>query len=160
MTGEARDRIKIGILSDTHGTLPAEIFTAFDGVDRIIHAGDIGSMTIIAELTALAPVTAVYGNCDDWSVRSHLKPATSFSCLGFDIQISHFPRDLRESVDPDHTLIVWGHTHRAEIRRSKAGLVINPGSACKPRGDEPATVALLTLAADKPPRAKIVELAA
>ena len=54
----------IGVLSDTHGALPPEVETALQGVDRIIHAGDIGGAWILDHLEAIAPVVAVRGNMD------------------------------------------------------------------------------------------------
>lgn len=56
--------MKIGILSDTHGWLHPELRSFFKGVDHIIHAGDIGSMDVLRQLSAIAPTTAVRGNID------------------------------------------------------------------------------------------------
>ena len=50
--------MRLGVISDTHGRLRPEVFTHFDGVDRILHAGDIGDPDILVELAAIAPVTA------------------------------------------------------------------------------------------------------
>jgi len=54
--------VRLGIISDTHGKLPPEVFEVFEAVDHIFHAGDVGSENILTDLEALAPVTAVYGN--------------------------------------------------------------------------------------------------
>ena len=56
--------MKIGVISDTHGFLDPKVLKLFAGVEHILHAGDIGSDAIIAELEAVAPVTAVLGNTD------------------------------------------------------------------------------------------------
>ncbi|RUM87908.1 MAG: YfcE family phosphodiesterase, partial [Thermodesulfatator sp.] len=56
--------MKTGIISDTHGTLPEKVLDIFQGVDLILHAGDIGSLHIIKELGSIAPVKAVHGNMD------------------------------------------------------------------------------------------------
>ena len=50
--------MKIGVISDTHGHLDRRVFGLFDGVDHILHAGDIGYPSLILELEAIAPVTA------------------------------------------------------------------------------------------------------
>jgi predicted phosphodiesterase len=34
--------LRIGLISDTHGLLRNEVYAAFEGVDEILHAGDIG----------------------------------------------------------------------------------------------------------------------
>src|SRR5262245_40627738 len=54
----------IGVVSDTHGLLRPEALRRLRGVDRIVHAGDIGSPEILTALAAVAPVTAVRGNND------------------------------------------------------------------------------------------------
>ena len=56
--------MKIGVISDTHGWLDRQVPKLFAGVEHILHAGDIGSDAIVAELEAVAPVTAVLGNTD------------------------------------------------------------------------------------------------
>jgi putative phosphoesterase len=56
--------MRIGLISDTHGRLDSRVVEIFEGVDRILHAGDIGGEEILAELGAVAPVTAVLGNTD------------------------------------------------------------------------------------------------
>ena len=55
----------IGLISDTHGLLRPEIARAFAGVDRILHAGDVGSRAVLEALAKIAPVDAVFGNVDD-----------------------------------------------------------------------------------------------
>lgn len=55
----------IGALSDTHGVLDPAISRAFAGVDRILHAGDVGDQAILRRLASVAPVVAVRGNCDN-----------------------------------------------------------------------------------------------
>ena len=49
----------VGLVSDTHGLLRPEIFSALEGVDLILHAGDVGGRSILDELSAIAPVRAV-----------------------------------------------------------------------------------------------------
>ena len=56
--------MRLGILSDTHGLLRPEAIAALQGVDHILHAGDIGDPGILDQLRALAPVTAIRGNID------------------------------------------------------------------------------------------------
>ncbi len=56
--------MKIGVISDTHGWLDPKIPATFAGVAHILHAGDIGSDAVTADLGKVAPVTAVLGNTD------------------------------------------------------------------------------------------------
>ena len=62
---------KIGVLSDTHGHLPKEVYEFFKDVDLIIHAGDIGSVDVLNELQAFKKTVAVYGNIDDFEKYSY-----------------------------------------------------------------------------------------
>jgi len=55
----------IGVISDTHGRLDPTVEKVFAGVDRIVHAGDVGDEAVLARLRAIAPLTAVRGNGDD-----------------------------------------------------------------------------------------------
>src|SRR2546427_13175827 len=56
--------MKIGVISDTHDYLDPKVPALFDGVDHILHAGDIGLPWLILQLENIAPVTAVLGNND------------------------------------------------------------------------------------------------
>ena len=51
---EAGVKVKVGVLSDTHIPMKAkalsdEVIRAFQGIDHIIHAGDIGSQEVLDE---------------------------------------------------------------------------------------------------------------
>src|SRR5437868_13545000 len=56
--------MKIGVISDTHDHFDSRVPDIFNGVDHILHAGDIGLPWIILELEQIAPVTVVLGNND------------------------------------------------------------------------------------------------
>ena len=64
--------MRLGVISDTHGLLRPQVFDVFSDVDHILHAGDVGPLSILRELERLAPVTAVYGNTDGSEVRARL----------------------------------------------------------------------------------------
>ena len=81
--------MRLGIISDTHGMLRPEVFEAFSGVDRILHAGDVGNAGILTDLQALAPVTAVYGNTDGAELRRSLPQVAALELDGFDIVVTH-----------------------------------------------------------------------
>ena len=79
----------VGLISDTHGLLRPAVVAALSGVDRILHAGDVGKPEILDELRAIAPVTAVRGNVDTGTGRKafqsvppcRLKASTFTSCI-------------------------------------------------------------------------------
>src|SRR5512138_2307822 len=60
---------KIGLLSDTHGTLDPGVLKFLSDSDEIWHAGDIGDAATFDRLSGLKPLRAVYGNIDDRTVR-------------------------------------------------------------------------------------------
>lgn len=139
-------KLLIGLISDTHGRLPAAVHRVFDGVDRIVHAGDIGEEAILDELGLIAPVVAVKGNMD-WADWSRKLPATEILTIG-DIRIGII-HDLYRLPDDFNNagcrVIIDGHTHRAQIVEKNGILHINPGSAGQPRDYRPASVAILEI---------------
>jgi uncharacterized protein len=142
---------RLGLISDTHGRLRPEVLTHFDGVDRILHAGDIGPPGILDDLGMLAPVVAVWGNTDGFDIR-HLVPEVADQTIeGRRIVVTHghqlgSPRpDALRAAHPQADVIVYGHTHRPLIDRDGGALVINPGSAGDARFGLRPTLAILTL---------------
>ncbi|HJT18758.1 MAG TPA: metallophosphoesterase family protein, partial [Thermoanaerobaculia bacterium] len=59
------DDFRIGVISDTHGLIRPEALVALQGVDHILHAGDIGGEHVLDALREIAPLTFVRGNNDD-----------------------------------------------------------------------------------------------
>lgn len=141
----------IGLISDTHGRLRPEVFRHFEGVDRILHAGDIGDLEILVELEALAPVTAVWGNTDGFDVRARVPELAWLELEGRRLLVVHghqlgspAPAGLRAAY-PDAGVIVYGHTHKALVDESDGRLVVNPGAGGPARFGVRPSVALLTL---------------
>jgi hypothetical protein len=157
--------MRIGVLSDSHDYLDPRIFDIFEGVERIMHAGDIVSMDIIIELSAIAPVIAVRGNMDSHEIAAHYPEDQRLQLAGADIFMTHNgglllrnPKIFRKRCGPRRPdVFVWGHTHRAEIKFIDSMLSLNPGS-CKQMLGLPASVALLDVSPDEKPRAEIVIL--
>jgi len=70
--------LTIGILSDTHGLIREQIYLHFKQCDFLLHAGDIGSPSILTQLSVIAPVYAVLGNTDSTWVFPELKETVFF----------------------------------------------------------------------------------
>jgi len=145
----------VGLISDTHGQLRPEVFSHFDGVDRILHAGDIGSVGLLAELETLAPVTAVWGNTDGFDLRMHVREAATLTLKGWRVLVVHGhqlgspkPESLLAAY-PGPDIIVYGHTHRPVVHRAGRRMAINPGAAGPPRFRLSPSVALLELTPDE-----------
>ncbi|MDO9108730.1 MAG: YfcE family phosphodiesterase, partial [Coriobacteriia bacterium] len=112
----------------------------------IIHAGDIGSAQVLLELEALAPLTAVLGNMDSCHLGSTVRSQATPMLGGVRFAVVHEPANLHiEALPKDTKVCITGHTHRAQIRESHGRLELNPGSASHPRGQLPASVAIITI---------------
>jgi putative phosphoesterase len=137
---------RIGLIADTHGLLRAEAVQALGGVDRIIHAGDIGGPEVIEALRAIAPVHAVRGNNDRGTWGGELPPRLDLQLGGVRIRVLHDVKEL--DVDPDAGIevVVSGHSHKPSVVRRQGILFVNPGSAGPRRFRLPVTLGYLTLA--------------
>ncbi len=124
---------RLGIISDTHGRLDHRVAEAFDGVDRVIHAGDIGAPHLLMELGLIAPLTAVLGNCDRPTEHSDLAPLARLTLDGVRILVVHDRSDVPGTPE-DVDVVVFGHSHRPLVQRLNGVLWVNPGSAQQPRG--------------------------
>ena len=140
----------IGLISDTHSLVRAEVFDALKEVALILHAGDVGGRGVLDELNAIAPVRAVSGNTDVPG-DPHLESSIDVDIDGVSIHVSHghelgspTPDRLLERYDAD--VIVYGHTHRALVERRAERLVVNPGAAGPRRFNLKPSVARLTVA--------------
>jgi uncharacterized protein len=127
--------MKLGILSDTHGLLRPEVFPQLEGVDHILHAGDVGSPDILLALEAVAPVTAVYGNTDGFELRNRLPTEARITLGGVEIVVLHGDRfgrtpspALLGPAFPGAGLVVFGHTHRPLMEAVGGTWFVNPGS--------------------------------
>jgi uncharacterized protein len=128
--------LRIGVIADTHGLFDPAILYHFQAVDHILHAGDIGRGSVIEQLRAIAPVTAVSGNVDGYE-RSRFPPERVLKLAGHRIAIRHIlfeggkltteGRMFLERVQPD--ICIFGHTHRPKIEWLGKILLFNPGSA-------------------------------
>jgi putative phosphoesterase len=151
--------IRVGIISDTHGLLRPEALEFLRGSDRILHAGDIGGAEILAQLSAIAPVTAVRGNNDRGPWADPIPETRCVDIGGVRLYLIH---DLSQlDLDPvarGIRVVVSGHSHRPVAQRRGEVLYLNPGSAGPRRFRLPVSVAELRVAAEDKFDARIVEL--
>ena len=138
--------MKLGIISDSHdshsGVLKAVKIFNDEKVDYVLHAGDIISpftANAFANVTT-AQLIAVYGNNDGEKIM--LK--TTIERFGGQIHqdafigelddkkifMTHVPIAIEEVVQSgNYDLVIYGHTHRQDIRKVNSTLVINPGES-------------------------------
>ena len=123
----------VGLVADTHGLVRPDIFSALDGVELILHAGDVGGIEVLTELATIAPIEAVAGNTDPAGTPG-LAEFLDREIDGVRIHVSHGhevgrPTPERLMALYPHDVLVYGHTHRQLITRAEGRLVINPGAA-------------------------------
>jgi putative phosphoesterase len=141
--------MKIGVISDTHGLLRPEAVARLAGVDRILHAGDIGGAEIIDTLRKIAPVAAIRGNIDRDVWASAYPDDLVVELGGRSIYVLHNLNEI--DFDPAASqidIVVSGHSHRPKIETRDGVLYLNPGSAGPRRFSLPIALATLDLAAD------------
>src|SRR4029450_3188364 len=101
----ARVAACVGLISDTHLpqrclALPEAIFTVFRGFDVILHAGDVGELRVLNELSRCAPVVAVHGNDETAEAQRELPYQQVVAVAGQRILLwhSHFPDRVDEML--------------------------------------------------------------
>jgi hypothetical protein len=151
--------MKIGVVSDTHGLLRPEVIPALNGVERILHLGDVGDPAILKSLEKVAPVMAIRGNVDRSGPCSRLPETEVLLLEGHYIYMLHDLHALHlDPVAARFSVVLFGHSHQPGIRKHKRVLYFNPGS-CGPRRFElPITIGLMTLESNADPHAEIVHL--
>jgi putative phosphoesterase len=136
----------IGVISDTHGLLRPQALAALEGVELIIHAGDIGDPRILKKLERLAPVHAVRGNTDRGDWAAHLPQSRVVEVGGVLLYVLHelFCLDL-DPAAAGLAAVIFGHTHSPRLERQNGVLFLNPGSAGPRRFTLPVTLARIKL---------------
>jgi putative phosphoesterase len=153
--------MKIGVISDTHGLLRPEVAPALVGVEHILHLGDVGKISILHELEAIAPVTAIRGNVDREGPCGELPETDVVVCEEHYIYMLHDLSTLH--LDPaaaKFAAVLFGHTHAPASYRHKGVLYFNPGSCGPRRFQLPVTIGMLTMGEDGQLVAEIVPLVA
>jgi len=137
---------RVGLISDTHGLLRPEAKQALAGVERIIHAGDIGARSILDELESVAPVVAVRGNNDKGEWARSIADTEIVKIDGVLIFTLHDVKEL--AVDPKasgYAVVIAGHSHRPSIENRDGVLFVNPGSAGPRRFNLPVSLGFLEI---------------
>jgi putative phosphoesterase len=132
----------IGVLSDSHDNVDAikKAVRFFNEAqcELVIHAGDFIAPFAARELGHLScPVKAVFGNCD--GEKKGLKKVIAsfgeiqrepfiFAYENKEFLLTHtqFAND-KYLKSKKYDVIVYGHTHKPDIRRVKDTLIVNPG---------------------------------
>ena len=150
--------MRIGVVSDTHGAVPAGVAEALAGVDHIMHAGDLERLQVLDELELVAPVTAVRGNCDGEGALARLPRVANLVLGGARFIVAHKAHvalSALEKATGPVAVVVTGHTHVPSVERRGSTLWVNPGSTTYERGSG-TSVAIVTVTDDGHVGAEIV----
>jgi putative phosphoesterase len=139
--------MRIGVISDTHDLLDPRVLNIFEGVEHILHGGDVGLPWLILKLEEIAPVTAVLGNTD---AGIPLRETEVVQLDGRKVLVHHIvnPHAPHETISqriarekPD--VVIFGHTHKPFCETIDGILYLNPGYAGRTRFSLPRSVAIL-----------------
>lgn len=159
----------LGILADTHGYFHPALPRDLEGVDLILHAGDVGDLAILDGLEAVAPVKAVWGNIDGERIRRRIPEHHRFEVEGLNVWMTHIAgrpgrwqqgmgAKLRESP-PD--VLVCGHSHILRVERVEAFddmLYVNPGASGQQGFHQEKTCLRLTIENGIPTEMDVIHL--
>jgi putative phosphoesterase len=132
--------LRIAVVADTHSSPHPETIKHLKALapDAILHAGDIGDLSVLEELAALAPLHAVRGNID--TRANQLPDVMVLDLVGADrtyrlllVHIAVYGPRLRADIAKiaraeKASLVVCGHSHVPFIGLDKGITVFNPGS--------------------------------
>jgi len=131
----------LGVLSDTHDNLPkfdkAVEFFNKQRVRFVLHAGDFIAPFSIAKLKKLScDWRGVYGNNDgertglanvsEGKIKETMLKAELHGRRIVMVHDIHTIGSAGEKAD----VIVYGHTHKPEVRMENGRLFVNPGECC------------------------------
>jgi putative phosphoesterase len=164
--------VEIALISDTHvpnqvRQLPPRLIARLQGIDLILHAGDLVCLDVLVSLKGIARTIAVYGNMDEPAVRRRLPRKRLLALAGKNVGLIHgnqAPALERQYLRSEHSyesppvtafykyllgefpeaeIILFGHFHVPVVKHWEGRLLVNPGSIAPYRGRS--SFAILTL---------------
>ncbi|HHU91524.1 MAG TPA: metallophosphoesterase [Halanaerobiaceae bacterium] len=158
--------MKIGVISDTHipyraKQIPDLVLDSFQGVDLIVHAGDLVQEEVLTSLAEIAPVKAVFGNVDSPELKMKLPEKLELELAGYKIGVIHGHNvrghllNTLSYVFPDADIIIFGHTHKQCNKIINGQLCFNPGSPTDRRMEKNYSFGIIELADEI--KAEIIE---
>jgi putative phosphoesterase len=138
--------MRIGVISDTHGLVRPEALQALAGVERIIHAGDVGGAQVVQALRRVAPVDVVRGNNDKDAWGQQLSPWLALEFDGVGVHVLHDLHDMDvDAAAAGFKVVITGHSHKPLVSEREGVLFVNPGSAGPRRFSLPVTLGYLII---------------
>jgi uncharacterized protein len=149
---------RVLVISDTHlpkraKDLPAEVWTAVDAADLVVHAGDWVDVPTLDRLAGRSRrLLACWGNNDGPELRARLPEVARAVVEGVRVCVVHEtgPKQRREermrAAHPDADLLVFGHSHIPWDSTHDGLRLLNPGSPTDRRREPACTYVTLRLA--------------
>jgi putative phosphoesterase len=153
----ARASLRVGLISDTHipearAELWPQAFAVLDGVDCILHGGDIHDLVVLDQLAEVAPLWSARGNGEDGSAGRPIAPddhrlryswlldlAGVRVGLTHDVPMPELPPNYtverwkqRRFGTTDIDVLVYGDSHVERVDVVGPTLCVNPGSPTYP----------------------------
>jgi len=136
--------MRLVLLADTHvprraRDLPAEVWSAVEQADVVVHAGDWVSVDLLDQLEQRsARLVACFGNNDGPDLRRRLPEVARIELDGLRLAVVHETgaaagREKRAAVDyPDDDVLIFGQSHipwdSSTANRRGTLRLLNPGS--------------------------------
>lgn len=137
------EKIKMGIISDTHGLLREEVKERLKDCTYIFHAGDVDRPEILDELRTMGFLYVVRGNNDGcWA--QNLRRSLNFSVGNVKFFMVHDRKDAAWELG-DTQVVIFGHSHKYFCQEIDGRLWLNPGSCGRSRFGGEVTMAVMTV---------------
>lgn len=137
------EKIKMGIISDTHGLLREEVKERLKDCTYIFHAGDVDRPEILDELRTMGFLYVVRGNNDGYWAQN-LRRSLNFSVGNVKFFMVHDRKDAAWELG-DTQVVIFGHSHKYFCQEIDGRLWLNPGSCERNRFGGEVTMAVMTV---------------
>lgn len=137
------EKIKMGIISDTHGLLREEVKERLKDCTYIFHAGDVDRPEILDELRTMGFLYVVRGNNDGYWAQN-LRRSLNFSVGNVKFFMVHNRKDAAWELG-DTQVVIFGHSHKYFCQEIDGRLWLNPGSCGRNRFGGEVTMAVMTV---------------
>jgi len=147
--------MKILAISDTHGVIykAEKVIKSINGINLIIHLGDyIRDAHRLSNIFPEIPIECTLGNCDYAASDTPLDKVLEYN--GIRILVTHghrysvkcdYDKLYRKAEEAGAHLVLFGHTHIADITMKNGVYLVNPGSISFPRNNCSESYAIIEL---------------
>jgi putative phosphoesterase len=164
---DSKDKILIGLISDTHipsrgGEIPKVIIDDFlkNNVDYVVHLGDFTKYEVYEYLQntfGKEKVIGIRGNMDDSKINKELPDRLELTAYGYNILLLHgwggpnmVIRRLKKHIDlSKYHIIIFGHIHTPLTEKVDNQYFINPGTPTDKRFTDINSYGFLSLSRGK-----------